>query len=111
MSVNPAPKPHTANTFKLYVFPAVVSVLATLIWRDVTEMRSDIKMLLAQSNVDKTEIQQLKKEVDMLNRQVYKTAPLTTRFNNRDFMYDHDTLYKHEEIFDIKKHIISENIL
>jgi hypothetical protein len=111
MSVNPTPKPHTANTFKLYVFPAVVSVLATLIWRDVTEMRSDIKMLLAQSNVDKTEIQQLKKEVDILNRQVYKTVPLTTRFNNSDFIYAHDTLFKHEEIFDIKKHIVAQNIL
>jgi hypothetical protein len=111
MSVNPTPKLSVRDTLKLYVFPAVVSVLATLIWRDVTEMRSDVKMLLAQSNVDKTEIQQLKKEVDMLNRQVYKTVPLTTRLNNSNLMYAHDTLYKHEEIFDIKKHIISENIL
>ena len=57
------PKNSLGNTIKLYLFPALVTILASLIWRDVTEMRSDIKALLAQSNVDKTDIQNLKRDV------------------------------------------------
>lgn len=104
MSVSPTPKQSMANTLKIYVFPALVTILATLIWRDVTEMRNDVKMLLAQSNVDKTEIQQLKKEVDILNRQVFKT-PITAKASVNNEYILHDQYFKHEDIFDINKYI------
>jgi hypothetical protein len=108
MSVNSTPKPSVIDRLKLYAFPALVSVLATLIWRDVTEMRSDVKMLLAQSSVDKTKIEALERDVRALENAVYSTKKIVY---NDELLYSHDKLFKHEEIFDIKKYIKSKNTL
>lgn len=51
--------------FKLWIFPSLVSIIALLIWNDVNEIKADVKQLMAQSNIDKTRI-------DNLERQVYK---------------------------------------
>jgi len=107
MSETPMPKSSMANTLKLYLFPSLVSILAMMIWRDVSELRTDVKQLLAQSNVDKTEIQNLKKDVQMLNHQVFKT-PVTamTETSSDDFLkIVHDKYFKPEEIYDINKYI------
>jgi hypothetical protein len=54
--------------FKIWVFPSLVSIVSLLIWNDVNEIKADVKALMAQSNIDKTRI-------DNLERQVYgKTA-------------------------------------
>lgn len=61
-----------ATKLKIWLFPSLVTILGTLIWRDISEMKSDIKELLAQSNIDKTRI-------DNLERMIYndkKTAML-----------------------------------
>jgi hypothetical protein len=55
------------EAFKVWIFPTLVSILAMLIWNDVSEIKSDVKALMAQSNIDKTRI-------DNLERVVYKTA-------------------------------------
>ena len=62
MRENPA-----VNAFKVWIFPSLASAMALLIWNDVNEIKSDVKQLMAQSNVDKTRI-------DNLERVVYKTA-------------------------------------
>lgn len=51
--------------FKVWIFPSLVSLVSLLIWNDVNEIKADVKLLMAQSNVDKTRI-------DNLERQVYK---------------------------------------
>ena len=53
--------------FKVWVFPTLVSLVSLLIWNDVNEIKSDVKLLMAQSNIDKTRI-------DNLERQIFKTA-------------------------------------
>ena len=55
------------NAFKVWIFPSLASAMALLIWNDVNEIKGDVKALMAQSNVDKTRI-------DNLERVVYKTA-------------------------------------
>jgi hypothetical protein len=55
------------KSIKVWIFPSLVSLVSLLIWSDVNEIKSDVKMLMAQSNVDKTRI-------DNLERVVYKTA-------------------------------------
>jgi len=55
------------SQFKSWIFPGIVSVLGMMIWQDVTEIKADVKALMAQTNVDKTRI-------DALERQVYKTS-------------------------------------
>jgi hypothetical protein len=57
----------TIQTLKLWVFPTLVSILAMMIWNDVNEIKADVKALMAQSNIDKTRI-------DNLERQVYKNS-------------------------------------
>lgn len=53
--------------FKLWIFPTLVSLISLLIWNDVNEIKADVKLLMAQSNIDKTRI-------DNLERQLFKTA-------------------------------------
>lgn len=55
------------ESFKVWVFPTLVSILAMLIWNDVNEIKADVKQLMAQSNIDKTRI-------DNLERQLYKST-------------------------------------
>ena len=51
------------NNVKAWLFPSLVTVLAALIWRDVTELKADVKALLAQSNIDKTRIDNIEREL------------------------------------------------
>jgi hypothetical protein len=53
--------------FKVWIFPSLVSLVSLLIWNDVNEIKADVKLLMAQSNVDKTRI-------DNLERQLFKSA-------------------------------------
>lgn len=57
--------------FKVWVFPSLVSLISLLIWNDVNEIKADVKLLMAQSNIDKTRI-------DNIEREMFKTssAPL-----------------------------------
>lgn len=57
----------TIEAFKIWVFPTLVSILAMMIWNDVSEIKADVKALMAQSNIDKTRI-------DNLERQVFRTT-------------------------------------
>lgn len=55
------------SAFKVWIFPSLVSLVSLLIWNDVNEIKSDLKLLMAQSNIDKTRI-------DNLERQIFKAA-------------------------------------
>jgi hypothetical protein len=49
-----------------YMFPALVSIVSVMIWYDVTEIKKDLKALMAQSNIDKTRIDNLEKQLDRM---------------------------------------------
>jgi hypothetical protein len=53
------------SAFKIWVFPSLVSIVSLMIWNDVNEIKADVKALMAQSNIDKTRI-------DNLERQMFK---------------------------------------
>jgi hypothetical protein len=53
--------------FKVWIFPSLVTLLGMMIWHDVNEVKADVKALMAQSNIDKTRI-------DNLERQVFKNT-------------------------------------
>ncbi len=62
------------DKIKLYLFPGLASLLGLLIWTAVNDVkqelkavREDMKILMAQSNIDKTRI-------DNLERQIFKAA-------------------------------------
>lgn len=76
-----------------------------MIWRDVSELRSDVKALLSQSSIDKTEIQNLKKDVQILEGAVFsKPKPSAAIITPKESPYL-TVLFKHEEIFDINKYL------
>ena len=65
-------------TFKAWIFPSLVSLVSLLIWNDVNEIKADVKALMAQSNIDKTRI-------DNLERLIYKkTASIPVDLPNRE---------------------------
>jgi hypothetical protein len=63
----------TYDQFKSWLFPALISALGMMIWNDVNEIKADVKALMAQSNIDKTRI-------DNLEREVYKTTTYKVPF-------------------------------
>jgi len=99
-------KNNIGNAIKVYIFPSLLSILAMLIWRDVSELRSDVKALLAQSNIDKTKIENLEKDVKMLEQTMYNKGTANLEIV-RPFSYD--KYFKHEEFFDINKYIEHES--
>jgi hypothetical protein len=72
MSIQSSKTSSTLSTLKLYLFPSLVTILAMMIWRDVTELRSDVKQLLAESSANKAKVERLEKQVDQLNQSVFK---------------------------------------
>jgi len=70
------------QAFKVWVFPSLLSILAMMIWNDVNEIKADVKALMAQSNIDKTRI-------DNLERIIYKkTASLPIDKPNKELVFE-----------------------
>lgn len=91
----------TLNTIKVYIFPTLVTILAMLIWRDINEMRADVKMLLAQSNVDKTKIENLQRDVNQLEQAVFGKKVIAAT----DLPWFMKVYFKHEDIYDVNKYL------
>lgn len=111
MSNVPAPKNSIANAIKIYFFPSIVTVLAMMIWRDVTELRSDVKQLLAESNSNKAKVENLERQVQQLNQAVFKMPRTAGNFpepadNERDGFRSYAILNKDEHTYAyVKKQI------
>lgn len=65
---------NSISAVKSWLFPSVVSILAAVIWHDVNEIKSDVKQLMAQSNIDKTRI-------DNLERLMFKPSAVSISMN------------------------------
>ncbi len=76
-----------------------------MIWRDINEMRADVKMLLAQSNIDKTRIENLQKDVKTLQDVVYKNKIGRQETREKAFISHLKLYFKHEEVFDLDKYL------
>jgi hypothetical protein len=71
------------DVFKTWLFPGLVAIVGMMIWSTLNEIKSDVKALMAQSNIDKTRI-------DNLERQVYKS---TSSSQNPVALPDYDQTY------------------
>jgi hypothetical protein len=67
MSTSPA-----IDKIKVWLFPTMVTVIGFFIWQEIKEIKSDVKALLAQSNIDKTRI-------DNLERMLYPIQSPTSK--------------------------------
>lgn len=103
---------NTISSIKAWIFPSLVAILGWMIKSDINEMKSDIKALLAQSNIDKTKIEHLEHDVNALNKAVFKipsTVPTSSRNNGETVNFSSLVYGKPEEVYDIKKHLNIEN--
>lgn len=78
--------------FKVWIFPSLVSLLGLMIWHDVNEVKADVKALMAQSNIDKTRIDNLERSVFKANtsaplRPVEEPPVIIRVAANREFSY------------------------
>lgn len=64
--------------FKVWIFPSLVSIVSILIWNDVNEIKADIKILMAQSNIDKTRI-------DNIERELFRKASLPENSEDQEY--------------------------
>lgn len=58
------------DKIKVWIFPTLVTIIGMFIWQEIKEIKSDVKALLAQSNIDKTRI-------DNLERITYPSKPMS----------------------------------
>lgn len=49
------------GAIKSYLFPMLLSGFTLLVWNDIREIKQDVKALMAQSNIDKTRIDNLER--------------------------------------------------
>lgn len=102
-------KHNIGNAIKVYIFPSLLSILAMLIWRDVSELRSDVKQLLAESASNKIKVEILEKQVQQLNQAVFKmprTAGNIPQPNDNKYTSQvYAVLNKDEYSYSIKKYI------
>ena len=78
MSTNKSeyPKEQVISILKEWASPVLIGIVGMLLWRDVTEMRNDVKLLLTQQSADRVKIEQLEDDVKLL-----KTYGLTPQSN------------------------------
>lgn len=65
-----------------WIFPSLMSLLSLLIWSivndiksDISDVKADIKALMAQSNIDKTRIDNLERQLYKNNTASYPSMP------------------------------------
>lgn len=60
-----------ANSIKIWAFPTLATALSVMIWADVREIQSDVKHLMAESNISGTKIENVESRVDKLEQAVF----------------------------------------
>lgn len=100
-----------ASKLKEVLHPTVMYILSAILVFEVTSIQSDVKTLLEQTSVDKTEIANLKQQVDNLNKVVFMSTHHPISFetvqsaNTANYLaYAGDMVFKHEEELNIKDH-------
>lgn len=56
---------------KTWLTPGLVAILGMFIWRDLGELRTDVKKLLAQSTEDHTKITRMEEDIHLLKQKVF----------------------------------------
>jgi hypothetical protein len=92
------PKEEVISILKEWASPVLIGIVGMLLWRDVTEMRNDVKLLLTQQSADRVKIEQLEDDVKILKTYVF-AQPSSPASNNtpQDTKERQTAIYKDEE--------------
>jgi len=63
-----APKNDIISTVKEWASPALIAIVGTLLYSDLSELKSDVKTLLIQQSVDRTRIEMLERDLQILEQ-------------------------------------------
>jgi hypothetical protein len=67
-------QPKVVSAIKEYLAPLLLSIVGLFIWRDISEMRADVKLLLVQQSVDRVKIENMEGDIAMLKGSVYQNS-------------------------------------
>lgn len=67
----PNSNPKAVNAVKEYLAPIFMGIVGLFLWRDISEMRSDVKLLLTQQSADKIKIENVIADVATLKTIVF----------------------------------------
>ena len=65
------------TTIKSYITPILISILGIMLWSQLSELREDVKKLLAYQAGNDVKVSMLEKEIDIL-REKYDAKPRYT---------------------------------
>lgn len=71
MATNNEQNDKFANALKAYVSPFLLTIVGLFIWRDLSEVRSDVKTLLEKQGGNQVRIETLQEDVTTLKAYVY----------------------------------------
>lgn len=66
-------KDQILSVLKEWIAPTLISIVGMLVWRDINELRADVKILLLNQSASAVEIQSLKSDVASLKAVVFKS--------------------------------------
>lgn len=72
----------TINEVKAWIFPTLIAILGAIIWNDVKEIKTDVKSLMAQSNIDKTRIDNIERQLGFFGDGTVKEVSLLENRNS-----------------------------
>ena len=58
------------NVIKSYISPLLISIIGVFIWRDMSEMRQDLKLLLTNQSANQVKIATLQEDVSALKSDI-----------------------------------------
>lgn len=74
---------------KAWITPFLLIGIATILYDDISEMKTDIKVLLAQSSADAVKIEYLQQEVESLKNKVYTgNKPINNDEDDTDHSFE-----------------------
>ena len=90
----------TIEKIKAWTAPILFSSVTWLLWQDISEMKSDVKKILAESEYRKAKIETIEEDVKQLKQSVYYNKKTASLVNNRQDVY-----FINEETYRLKKRI------
>ena len=80
------------SAIKEWASPMLIAIVGTLLWSDLSELKSDVKMLLIQQRENATRIELLERDVQIL-KQRYATENNKTSYCPADMTADSAIAY------------------
>ena len=102
----------TVDKIKAWAAPILFSSVTWLLWQDISEMKSDVKKILAESEYRKAKIETIEEDVKQLKQSVYynkKTAYYDSNNKKNDNLVKIQSMYFiNEDIYRLRKKTIPQ---